>query len=222
MQTIYTPWACLLSMEQLYYYSGGGRGCQGVGRNFGGVCGGLGGAGAGSRRVGAGSWGVGAGGGPQGVGRRGRAAGGGPQARRCEASPTAGGARRSRPEGGGLRPEPAGFADFGWERGRSRGVCAGSRRVGAGGGPQARRCGASPMAGGARRAARRAAACGRILRFLQILMWGQSSSTGTVLPSVRMTLTRLGRQMACSPSLASQPFLMHTWSGQSLVIKAMR
>ena len=71
-------------------------------------------------------------------------------------------------------------------------------------------------------AARRAAACGRILRFLQILMWGQSSSTGTVLPSVRMTLTRLGRQMACSPSLASQPFLMQTWSGQSLVIKAMR
>ncbi len=57
---------------------------------------------------------------------------------------------------------------------------------------------------------------------LQILMWGQSSSTGTVLPSVRMTLTRLGRQMACSPSLASQPFLMQTWSGQSLVIKAMR
>ena len=151
MQTIYTPWACLLSMEQLYYYSGGGRGCQGVGGNFSGSLRGIGGAGAGSRRVGAGSWGV-----------------------------------------------------------------------RAGGGPQARRCGASPTAGGARRAARRAAACGRSLRVLQILMWGQSSSTGTVLPSVRMTLTRLGRQMACSPSLASQPFLMHTWSGQSLVIKAMR
>ena len=51
-----------------------------------------------------------------------------------------------------------------------------------------------------------AGACG----VLRILMWGQSSSTGTVLPSVRMTLTRLGRQMACSPSLASQPFLMQT------------
>ena len=194
MQTIYTPWACLLSMEQLYYYSGGGRGCQGVGGKFSGsLC-----------RFSEG-W------------CRGRAAG---PAMRSIAD--GGRSPPSRPEGGGLRPEPAGFADFGWERGRSRRVGAGSWRVGAGGGPQARRCGASPTAGGARRAARRAAACGRILRFLQILMWGQSSSTGTVLPSVRMTLTRLGRQMACSPSLASQPFLMHTWSGQSLVIKAMR
>ena len=200
MQTIYTPWACLLSMEQLYYYSGGGRGCQGVGGNFSGSLRGIG------------DW----------CGFlegwcRGRAAG---PAMRSIAD--GGQSPPSRPEGGGLRPEPAGFADFGWERGRSRRVGAGSRRVGAGGGPQARRCGASPTAGGARRAARRAAACGRILRFLQILMWGQSSSTGTVLPSVRMTLTRLGRQMACSPSLASQPFLMQTWSGQSLVIKAMR
>ena len=131
MQTIYTPWACLLSMEQLYYYSGGGRGCQGVGGNF-----------SGSLR---------------GIGELVRVLGGLVQ-------------------GEGRRPG----------------------------------------------AARRAAACGRSLRVLQILMWGQSSSTGTVLPSVRMTLTRLGRQMACSPSLASQPFLMQTWSGQSLVIKAMR
>ena len=180
-------------MEQLYYYSGGGRGCQGVGGNFSGSLRGIGGL----VRVLGGLV-------------QGRAAG--PAMLRPP----------SRPKGGGLRPEPAGFADFGWERGRSRRVGAGSRRVGAGGGPQARRCGASPTAGGARRAARRAAACGRSLRVLQILMWGQSSSTGTVLPSVRMTLTRLGRQMACSPSLASQPFLMQTWSGQSLVIKAMR
>ena len=144
MQTIYTPWACLLSMEQLYYYSGGGRGCQGVGENFSGSLRGIGGL----VRV--------LGGLVQGEGRR----------------PSDAEHRRR-------RAEPAG-------------------------------------------AARRAAACGRILRFLQIIMWGQSSSTGMVLPSVRMTLTRLGRQMACSPSLASQPFLMQTWSGQSLVIKAMR
>ena len=188
MQTIYTPWACLLSMEQLYYYSGGRRGCQGVGGNFSGSLRGIGD----WCRFSEG-W------------CRGRAAG---PAMRSIAD--GGRSPPSRPEGGGLRPEPAGFADFGWERGRSWGVGAGSRRVGAGGGPQARRCRASPTAGGARRAARRAAACGRSLRFLQILMWGQSSSTGTVLPSVRMTLTRLGRQMACSPSLASQPFLMHT------------
>ena len=196
-------------MEQLYYYSGGGRGCQGVGGNFSGSLRGLGGL----VRV--------LGGLVQevflGCRCRGRAAG---PAMRSIAD--GGRSPPSRPEGGGLRPEPAGFTDFGWERGRSRRVGADSWGVCAGGGPQARRCEASPTAGGARRAARRAAACGRSLRVLQILMWGQSSSTGTVLPSVRMTLTRLGRQMACSPSLASQPFLMHTWSGQSLVIKAMR
>jgi hypothetical protein len=53
-------------------------------------------------------------------------------------------------------------------------------------------------------------------------MRDQFSSTGTVLPSVRVTLTRLGRQMACSPSRDSQPLWMQTLSGQSLLIKAMR
>ena len=200
MQTIYTPWACLLSMEQLYYYSGGGRGCQGVGGNISGSLRGI----EGLVRV--------LGGVVQGEGRR----PGDAEHRRRRAEP-------AEPPGG-RRPAAVfcGFCGFGV----GTGVFLGSRcRFSEGwcrGGPQARRCEASPTAGGARRAARRAAACGRILRVLQILMWGQSSSTGTVLPSVRMTLTRLGRQMACSPSLASQPFLMHTWSGQSLVIKAMR
>ena len=163
----------------------------------------------------AGDWGAGA-------GSRRVGAGGGPQARRCEASPTAGGARRAARRaaacGRSLRVLRI-LGGNGGVLGEFVQVLGGLVR-GEGrrpGDAEHRRRRAEPAG-----AARRAAACGRILRFLQILMWGQSSSTGTVLPSVRMTLTRLGRQMACSPSLASQPFLMHTWSGQSLVIKAMR
>ena len=39
--------------------------------------------------------------------------------------------------------------------------------------------------------------------------------SGTVLPSVRTTLTRLGRQTACSPSRPSQPLWIQILSGQS-------
>ena len=155
MQTIYTPWACLLSMEQLYYYSGGGRGCQGVGGNLSGSLRGIGGL----VRVLGGLVQV-LGGLVQGVGRR----PGDAEHRRRRAEP-AGAARRAAACGRSLRVlriwggNGGVLGEFVQVLGEL--VQGEGRRPGD---AKHRRRRAEPAG-----AARRAAACGRSLRVLRIL-----------------------------------------------------